>query len=158
MAKGPGSHGESTHDVDYDRHGRGFGQLGDAKETRVHTDHDRACLTQCNQAGIRVIFTVSECNPSGCLRRESGPQRPACSIATQGRLHTASADTSRSYVTHLIEAGWDPRFVQEQVGHDHASTTTIYTCASSDFRTRTLRRHLDGAIAAALKSQAGRQR
>jgi site-specific recombinase XerD len=64
----------------------------------------------------------------------------------------------RSYVTHLIEAGWDPRFVQEQVGHDHASTTSIYPCVSSDFRTRTLRRHLDGTIAAALESQAGRQR
>ncbi|MGI5200358.1 tyrosine-type recombinase/integrase [Spirillospora sp. CA-108201] len=34
----------------------------------------------------------------------------------------------RSYVTHLIEDGWDPRFVQEQIGHDHASITAIYTC------------------------------
>ncbi|WP_405747183.1 site-specific integrase [Streptomyces sp. NBC_01525] len=33
----------------------------------------------------------------------------------------------RSYVTHLIEDGWDPRFVQEQVGHEHASTTSLYT-------------------------------
>lgn len=56
----------------------------------------------------------------------------------------------RSYVTHLIEDGWDPRFVQEQVGHDHASTTSIYTCVSSDFRTRTLRRVLDGTINKAL--------
>jgi site-specific recombinase XerD len=46
----------------------------------------------------------------------------------------------RSYVTHLIEAGWDPLFVQHQVGHEHASTTAIYTCVSSDFRTRTGRR------------------
>lgn len=56
----------------------------------------------------------------------------------------------RSYVTHLIEDGWDPRFVQEQVGHEHASTTSIYTCVSSDFRKRTLRRHLDATIAEAL--------
>jgi integrase/recombinase XerC len=63
----------------------------------------------------------------------------------------------RSYVTHLIEDGWDPRFVQEQVGHEHASTTSIYTCVSSDFRTRPLRRHLDAAVAAALQSQTGRQ-
>jgi len=61
----------------------------------------------------------------------------------------------RSYVTHLIEDGWDPRFVQEQVGHEHASTTSIYTCVSSDFRTRTLRRHLDATVAAALASQNG---
>jgi site-specific recombinase XerD len=32
----------------------------------------------------------------------------------------------RSYVTHLIEDGWDPFFVQQQVGHEHASTTSIY--------------------------------
>jgi len=59
----------------------------------------------------------------------------------------------RAYVTHLIEDGWDPRFVQEQVGHEHASTTSIYTCVSSDFRTRTLRRHLDAAVAAALQAE-----
>jgi integrase/recombinase XerC len=63
----------------------------------------------------------------------------------------------RSYVTHLIEDGWDPRFVQEQVGHEHASTTAIYTCVSSDFRVRTLRRHLDGTITAALEA-AGRRK
>jgi site-specific recombinase XerD len=58
----------------------------------------------------------------------------------------------RAYVTHLIEDGWDPRFVQEQVGHDHASTTSIYTCVSSDYRVRTLRRALDATLAAALGS------
>jgi integrase/recombinase XerC len=54
----------------------------------------------------------------------------------------------RSYVTHLIEDGWDPLFVQQQVGHEHASTTAIYTCVSSDFRTRTLRRALDASMQA----------
>jgi site-specific recombinase XerD len=57
----------------------------------------------------------------------------------------------RSYVTHLIEDGWDPLFVQHQAGHRHASTTAIYTCVSSDFRTRTLRRALDATMDAALK-------
>lgn len=61
----------------------------------------------------------------------------------------------RSYVTHLIEDGWDPRFVQDQVGHDHASTTSIYTCVSSDYRTRTLRRALDGMVAEALADPTG---
>lgn len=63
----------------------------------------------------------------------------------------------RSYVTHLIEAGHDARFVQEQVGHEHASTTSIYTCVSSDYRTRTLRRHLDAVTAAGLATQQARQ-
>ncbi len=59
----------------------------------------------------------------------------------------------RSYVTHLIEDGWDPLFVQQQAGHEHASTTSIYTCVSSDFRTRTLRRALDDTLNAALKAE-----
>ena len=49
----------------------------------------------------------------------------------------------RSYATHLIEDGWDAKFVQHQMGHEHASTTSLYTCVSSDFRIRTLRRVLD---------------
>ncbi len=57
----------------------------------------------------------------------------------------------RSYVTHLIEDGWDALFVQQQVGHEHASTTSIYTCVSSDFRTRTLRRALDATLGAAMR-------
>jgi integrase len=56
----------------------------------------------------------------------------------------------RSYVTHLIEAGWDAFFVQQQAGHAHASTTSIYTCVSSDYRTRTLRTALDQTITSAL--------
>jgi integrase/recombinase XerC len=60
----------------------------------------------------------------------------------------------RSYVTHLIEDGWDALFVQHQVGHEHASTTSIYTCVFSDYRTRTLRTALDATIAAALASAA----
>ena len=55
-----------------------------------------------------------------------------------------------SYVTHLIEGGFDPLFVQQQVGHSHASTTALYTSVSSDFRTRTLRRALDEQVARAL--------
>ena len=38
----------------------------------------------------------------------------------------------RSYATHLIEDGWDAKFVQDQLGHEHASTTSLYTCVSSD--------------------------
>jgi integrase len=32
-----------------------------------------------------------------------------------------------SYITHLIEDGYDPLFVQQQVGHSYASTTALYT-------------------------------
>jgi integrase/recombinase XerD len=36
------------------------------------------------------------------------------------------------------------------MGHDHASTTSLYTCVSSDYRVSTLRRALDSTIANAL--------
>ena len=41
--------------------------------------------------------------------------------------------------------------MQQQAGHEHASTTALYTCVSSDFRTRTLRRALDATAAAAMR-------
>jgi integrase/recombinase XerC len=57
-----------------------------------------------------------------------------------------------SYVTHLIEFGYPERFVQEQVGHAHASTTAIYTSVSNDFKQKTLksalkRVYLSGTVA-----------
>ena len=51
-----------------------------------------------------------------------------------------------SYVTHLIEDGFDGLFVQQQVGHEHAATTSIYTSVSSDYKTRVLRAALDRVI------------
>lgn len=52
-----------------------------------------------------------------------------------------------SYVTHLIEDGFDALFVQQQVGHAWASTTALYTGVSSDFKNRVLRAALDRALA-----------
>lgn len=48
-----------------------------------------------------------------------------------------------SYVTHLIEDGFEPLFVQQQVGHAWASTTAIYTGVGSDFKNKALRDILD---------------
>ena len=45
-----------------------------------------------------------------------------------------------SYVTHQIEAGYDPAFIQAQVGHSYASTTGIYTHVSADFKHKTVQR------------------
>jgi site-specific recombinase XerD len=49
-------------------------------------------------------------------------------------------------VSHLIEDGYDPLFVQQQVGHRYSSTTALYTAVSSDYRTRVLRAALDKVI------------
>lgn len=51
-----------------------------------------------------------------------------------------------SYVTHLLEDGWDHLFVQQQVGHAWGSTTATYTSVSSQFRNDVLRRALDRAF------------
>jgi integrase/recombinase XerC len=65
--------------------------------------------------------------------------RDALGLPPELRLHCLR----HSYVTHLIEDGWDARFVQEQVGHAYASTTAIYTGVSNDFKNRVLRDALD---------------
>lgn len=51
----------------------------------------------------------------------------------------------RSYVTHLLEDGWDELFTCSQVGHRWASTTAIYTFVSSDYKNDAMRRALDSA-------------
>lgn len=52
-----------------------------------------------------------------------------------------------SYVTHLIEAGYDPTFVQAQVGHSYASTTSLYTSVSADFKQRAVQQMIARRIA-----------
>lgn len=48
-----------------------------------------------------------------------------------------------SYVTHLVEDGFDPFFVQQQVGHAWGATTALYTGVSGDFKNKSLRAALD---------------
>lgn len=43
-----------------------------------------------------------------------------------------------SYVSHLIEDGVDPLFVQQQVGHSWGSTTATYTTVGGDAKNRML--------------------
>jgi site-specific recombinase XerD len=47
-----------------------------------------------------------------------------------------------SYVTHLVEFDYPQRFVQDQVGHEYSSTTSIYTGVSDEYRNRLLRRSI----------------
>ena len=49
-------------------------------------------------------------------------------------------------MTHLIEDGFDPLFVQQQVGHRWGSTTALYTGVSGDYRNRAVRKALDAAL------------
>ncbi|MEU4359225.1 site-specific integrase [Streptomyces virginiae] len=56
---------------------------------------------------------------NGCQRLNSRfiPYRKALGLDDGLDFHSLR----RSYVTHLIEDGWDRHFVQEQVGHEHAA-------------------------------------
>ena len=101
-------------------------------------------------AGASAALWPSERGPrigSGTLHKRFCEYRDALGLDEGLDFHSLR----RSYVTHLIEAGWDPLFVQQQAGHEHASTTALYTCVSSDFRTRTLRRALDATASAAIR-------
>lgn len=51
-----------------------------------------------------------------------------------------------SYVTHLIEDGFDHLFVQQQVGHSWGSTTAAYTSVGSDYKNQALNRALGRAF------------
>ena len=70
-----------------------------------------------------------------------------CQLSKELGLHCLR----HSYVTHLIEAGYDPAFVQTQVGHAHASTTGLYTSVSSDFKQKTIQQMIAARLATGLE-------
>ncbi|BDZ50499.1 hypothetical protein GCM10025867_48370 (plasmid) [Frondihabitans sucicola] len=53
-----------------------------------------------------------------------------------------------SYVTHLLEAKYDPLFVQQQVGHAYASTTSLYTSVSDNFKQRAVQEMIAARVPA----------
>ena len=68
-------------------------------------------------------------------------------------MHPPHASTTTSTTKHRRSqtriCQW-LKIIQDQMGHDHASTTSLYTCVSSDYRVSTLRRVLDTTINTAL--------
>ena len=89
---------------------------------------------------------------------ERGAQLTLDSYATRFAAHRRAAGLPdglslhgfrRSYVTHLIEAGYDPLFVQQQVGHEQSSTTALYTQVSSDYRQKSLQRMISRRLESA---------
>jgi integrase/recombinase XerC len=68
--------------------------------------------------------------------------RAAAGLPAELSLHCLR----HSYVSHLVEDGADPLFVQHQVGHSWASTTAVYTSVGADHTNRMLRAALDRAF------------
>lgn len=51
-----------------------------------------------------------------------------------------------SQITHLTEFGYPARFVQEQAGHSHGSTTSVYMGVSNEYRNTLLEAALKGRL------------
>jgi len=68
--------------------------------------------------------------------------RVAAGLPTELSVHCLR----HSYISHRIEEGVDPLFVQYQAGHSWASTTAGYTKVGSDHMNKMLRSALDRAF------------
>jgi site-specific recombinase XerD len=99
------------------------------------TTADRSAALWPSERGDRVAL--------GSLGDSFAAARKAVGLPREPGLHCLR----HSYVTHLIEAGYDPTFIQAQVGHSYASTTSLYTSVSSDFRQKAVQQMIARRIA-----------
>jgi integrase/recombinase XerC len=140
----------------------GVCQVRFGKATKGSPPRRRGVLTTMGWSADVIAEWVDEVWPTyradgqtGLWPSERGPR------VSEDRLNSAFATAAEaaglpsglsphslrhSYVTHLIEDGYDALFVQQQAGHSHAATTAIYTSVSSDYRTRVLRASLDRSV------------
>jgi site-specific recombinase XerD len=95
----------------------------------------RVMLPYDNQSALFVTERGTRLAPRG-INEAFDMARSAAGLDSELDLHCLR----HSYVTHLVEFGYPPRFVQEQVGHRHASTTAIYTGVSDDYRNRLMQK------------------
>jgi site-specific recombinase XerD len=102
----------------------------------------------------RQLFSTADRSPAlwpsergdrltlSALSRSFTAFRRLAGLPTELSLHALR----HSYTTHLLEAGYDPLFVQQQLGHSFASTTSLYTSVSSDFKQRAIQQMITRRI------------
>jgi integrase len=105
--------------------GRSYGR----PVTQIITDFNRSTHTQHNE--------------------QQATKRPFSRRELQDFFDLADVEVE---VERVIFYGFEHTFVQQQVGHLHASTTSIYTAVSSDYQTRALNRVLERTINATTNS------
>ena len=104
----------------------------------------------------RLFYALSDPTRLDIVRKLAGVDSASCAALDGGRPKSSMShhfrilreaglvedldfhSLRRSYVTHLVEDGYDAFFIQPQVGHEHAPTTSIYTGISPDYRARLL--------------------
>jgi site-specific recombinase XerD len=99
------------------------------------------------RSGARAHQALCLTERGGRISPRSVDERFAAWRAAAGLPGELSVHCLRhSFVSHLVEDGVDPLFVQQQVGHSWASTTAIYTSVGTDYRNRMLRAALGRAF------------
>ena len=82
--------------------------------------------------------------------RPHTPTCLTCRTPKNGKQQALSQNQVQiTYISHLIEDGVDPTFVQRQAGHSWASTTAGYTTVGADHANRMLRAAVERAFVAA---------
>ena len=115
----------------------------DAPEVDVHQDTGVTSRRPTALAGLWPSERGDRASRSGHSASSFSAARNAAGLPKELGLHCLR----HSYVTHLIEAGYDPTFVQTQVGHSYASTTSLYTSVSSDFKQKAVQQMIARRIA-----------
>jgi site-specific recombinase XerC len=104
-------------------------------EVRPRYDHDHPAVWLTERGGRISARHVDD---------RFAQFRVAAGLPTELSVHCLR----HSWVSHLIEDGVDPLFVQQAAGHSWASTTAIYTTVGADARNRMLRAALERAYQA----------
>ena len=118
-----------------------------AEALRQYLDEVRPCYGAGSRPALWLTERGERISPRSVDERFAS-WRTAAGLPGELSVHCLR----HSYVSHLIEDGADPLFVQFQAGHSWASTTATYTTVGQDARNQMLR----AALARAFEGEDGR--